>query len=195
MESIKIEAISMNRLVEQYKMKNEGILRDEDIISIIKKMDNLIHMNVELGYLDDLKKEINTLKNNDNVDVNTIIRYQDALNLNLKELTLRIIEDLDNQGLLVVIEPNNNLFIDIDYEKFLVATSKCSPMNHISMVVALMDIQKTAFVDNSGNLKKDNLDKLHEELLISTDFEKNTYMFEYMLNTLCYLEKFYFIYN
>ena len=63
------------------------------------------------------------------------------------------------------------------------------------MVTALMDIQKIAFVDSNGNLKRDNLDKLHEELLISTDFEKNPDMFKYMLNTLCYLEKFYFIYN
>lgn len=195
MESIKIDAISMNRLIEQYKTKNKGILRDKDIVSIIKEMNNLIAMNIELGYLDDLKKEINILKDNNNVNVNTIIRYEDALKLELKELTLRIIEVLDNQGLLIVVEPNSNLFIDIDYEKFLVNTSKCSPLNHISMVTALMDIQKIAFVDSNGNLKRDNLDKLHEELLISTDFEKNPDMFKYMLNTLCYLEKFYFIYN
>ena len=195
MESVKIKPMGMDRFIEQYKERNNGLLKDEDIVPIIKKMENLIDVNIELGYLDDLRKEVKILKNNKDIDVNTIVRYQDALKLDLTELNLRIIEMLNEQGLLLVIEPNSNLFIDIDYEKLLVNTRKCSTFSHVNMVSELILIQQTAIFDSCGKIKKDSFDNLYKGLLVSTDFEKNSCMFKYMVYILSYLDKFYIAHN
>ena len=195
MESIKIEAIGLDRFIKQHNLRDSKMLKDEDIVSILKEMHKLIDINVELGYLDELKKEINSIKNYVNADLkdNAIIRYKDISNLKLKEIVLRIMEELEKQGLLIVIEPNANLFIDIDYENFLTRTAKCSSFHHVNMIVALASIQKNAIVNSYGKLEKYKLDKLREEFIVSTDFEKNPVLFDYMLKTLDYLDKFYLV--
>lgn len=196
MESLLSKSMGMDKVIEKYIVKKDYILKDIDILNIIDEMSNIVDMNVELGYVEDLKNDVHNLVDRENLDRNTIIRYANISDFEIREMTSKIIEHLDEQGLLVVIEPNRNLFIDIDYEKLINKIVKCSNLsNCMSVITTLISIQERAIVDERGYLKRDKLKQMYEEAIISANFEKNPNSFNYMLRILSYLDKLYFAYK
>lgn len=196
MESLLSKSMGMDKVIEKYIVKKDYILKDIDVLNIIDEMSNIVDMNVELGYVEDLKNDIHNLIDKENLDRNTIIRYSNISDFEIREMTSKIIECLEEQGLLVVIEPNRNLFIDIDYEKLINKIVKCSNLsNCMSVITTLISIQERAIVDERGYLKRDKLKQMHEEAITSADFEKNPNSFNYMLRILSYLDKLYFAYK
>lgn len=196
MESLLSKSIGMDKVIGKYTIKEDYILKDLDILSIIDEMSKIIDMNIELGYVEDLNKDAHNLVNRDNPDRNTIVRYSNISDFEIREMTSKIIEDLDEQGLLVVIEPSKNLFIDIDYEKLINKIVEHSQLSDcMSVITTLISIQEQAIVDERGYLKTDALKKLHQNTIVSADFEKNPNSFNYMVRILSYLEKLYFAYK
>lgn len=180
MKKVKINCITMDTIVEKYRINKEYILKDEDIFAIISDMRELVQMNVELGYLDEIKEDILNIKDISMQSKNTIVKKDTIKDVELQDLTIEFIKSLDEQGLLLVIEPNNNLFVDIDYVKLTQKIKKYSSMGFVGIITALISIQEEAIVDENGNLNKSAYRNLYDNILVSTDFEKNPVRFKYM---------------
>lgn len=188
MGKLKILGKSMERIVEKYKTKEGYILKDEDVFAIIEELKVLIEMNRELNYLEDIKEDIINLKLEKDSRFNTIVKKDFIDDNKVKEITIKFLEMLDEQGLVLILEPNNNLYMDIDYDKFVKLLHKNSNLECIGIITALESIQKTAIVDSEGVLMCENYKNLYQEIFISTDFEKNPVRFKYMNTILSYLE-------
>ena len=180
MKKVKINCINMDPIVEKYRINKEYVLKDEDIFAIISDMRELVQMNVELGYLDEIKEDILNIKDISMQSKNTIVKKDTIKDVELQDLTIEFIKSLDEQGLLLVIEPNNNLFVDIDYVKLTQKIKKYSSMGFVGIITALISIQEEAIVDENGNLNKSAYRNLYDNILVSTDFEKNPVRFKYM---------------
>ena len=180
MKKVKINCITMDTIVEKYRINKEYVLKDEDIFAIISDMRELVQMNVELGYLDEIKEDILNIKDISMQSKNTIVKKDTIKDVELQDLTIEFIKSLDEQGLLLVIEPNNNLFVDIDYVKLTQKIKKYSSMGFVGIITALISIQEEAIVDENGNLNKSAYRNLYDNILVSTDFEKNPVRFKYM---------------
>lgn len=188
MGKLKTSGISMEKIVEKYIVKEGYVLNDNDVFSVIEELKNLIEMNRELNYLEDVKEDIINLKIEKDSKFNTIIKKDCIENEGLKEITIKFLEILDEQGLVLILEPNNNLYIDIDYNKFVKLLHKYSSLKCIGVISALELVQNTAIVDSEGVLMNENYKNLYQEVFISTDFEKDPIRFKYMNTILSYLE-------
>lgn len=196
MESLLSTSTGMDKVIKKYIIKKDYILKTVDILNIIDDMFNIVDMNIELGYVEDLKNDAHNLVDKKNLHRNNIVRYDDMSNFELRDMTVKIIKDLDEQGLLLVVEPNGNLFIDIDYQKLTNKLVKCSHLTScMSVITTLMSIQERSIVNERGNLKKEELAEIHKEAIISADFEKNPITFKYMMGIISYIEKLYFMYK
>lgn len=195
MGKLKTLSNSMESIVEKYIVREGYILNDNDIFSIIEELKNLIEMNRELNYLEDIRKDIVNLKIEKDSKFNTIVKKDYVKNEELNEITVKFIEVLDEQGLILVLEPNNNLYIDINYDKFVKILYKCSSLECIGVITALESIQRNAIIDCEGVLMEENYKNLYREIFVSTDFEKNPVRFKYMNGILSYLEMMYRIYK
>lgn len=195
MEKLKITGNSMGRIVEKYRNKEGYIPKDEDVVSIIEELKDLIEMNRELNYLEDIREDIVNLKIEKDSKFNTIIKKDFINGEGLKEITVKFLEILDEQGLILILEPNNNLYIDIDYDRLVKILHGYSSLRFVGVIRALELIQENAIVNSEGVLAEENYKNLYEEIFVSTDFEKNPIRFKYMNTILSYLEVMFKIYK
>lgn len=187
MERAKVSCITMDEIINSYSKNGEVLIKDREIFSIIEELKVIIETNNEMNYLFDVREDIISLRKELNGE-NLIIK-KDTLNENgLSELTYEFINMIDEQGLVLILEPNNNLYIDIDYHKLINRLKKCSPISCMSVLVSLIKIQEKSIFDEFGKFSLTKYDKLHEDILIDTDFERDEDGFKYMCTILSDLE-------
>lgn len=179
---------SMIQIVEKYISKNKGELSDSEIFEIIEELKKLIEINLELNYLEDIKEDIVHLNIKKDSNLNTIIKKDSIINQEVEELTIKFLDVLDEQGLVLILEPNNNMYIDINYDSLIKLVNNSSFLGCMGVINSLQLIQKNAIVNEKGVLNYENYKKLYNEIFISTDFEKNQIRYNYMTTLLSYLE-------
>lgn len=178
---------SIHEMVEDYRIEKK-VLNDKDVFLIIDDLRTVIEMNTELGYLEKIKTDILSLKNDFGSENNVIIKEDSIKNAELKKITVEVLKMLGEQGLLLVLEPNNNLYMDIDIDKLINVLKNCASLECLSVLLMLQNIQEQSFIDMKGNFKEENFKKIYQDILVSADFEKNEVRFKYICGILNYLD-------
>lgn len=192
---LKLSSNNMGNIVKKYIVKEGQILKDGDILSIIGELRNLIAMNEELNYLEDVRENILNLNIYKKQNFNTIIKKDNIDNGLINELTEKFLEIIEEQGLILIIEPNDNIYIDIDYTKLLEVIQENASLESTSVISALKLVQENSIIDSKGNIIKENYKNIYKQISILTDFEKNPITFKYMNGILTHLEKLSKIYS
>lgn len=178
---------SIHEIIEDYR-KEKKVLNDKDVFLIIDDLRTVIEMNAELGYLEEIKADILSLKNDFGSENNIIIKEDSMKNTKFKKITVEVLKMLGEQGLLLVLEPNNNLYMDVDIDKLISVLKNCASLECLSVLLMLQGIQEQSFIDIQGNFKEENFKKIYQDILISADFEKNEVRFKYICWILNYLD-------
>lgn len=173
-------------IVEEVK-GNEKFIKTEDMPKLIAEMRTLIEMNNELNYLDDIKTDILSLKSSFDSNNNIIVKGNVVDQFELRELTVEVLKVLSEQGLVLVIEPNNNIYIDMDIDKLIEVCRDILSIENVNVLMWLQKLQVRAIVDIHGNLKEET-NELYKELVVATDFEKNEVRFNFMCGVLSEME-------
>lgn len=192
---LKLSSNNMGNIVKKYIVKEGQILKDGDVLSIIGELRNLIAMNEELNYLEDVRENILNLNIYKKQNFNTIIKKDNIDNGLINELTEKFLEIIEEQGLILIIEPNDNIYIDIDYTKLLEVIQENASLESTSVISALKLVQENSIIDSKGNIIKENYKNIYKQISILTDFEKNPITFKYMNGILTHLEKLSKIYS
>lgn len=196
MEKIKASNSSIKSIIENNITENGPIITEENIYSIIHKVETLIEQNNELGFIEDIKEDILSIQLERKTLENCIIRKSNVDISKLRELTVKVLEILEEQNLVIVLEPNNNLYIDVDYLEII---DFISTKNGLQRFICILDnlelIQKTALVDENNNKHSKNYNDIYEKISQNADFQKNELVFNLMLKVISYLELMYKIYQ
>lgn len=184
MKKIGISCKRIEKMIEEFYIGKKSVLNILDVFKIVENLRVVIEMNEELNYLEDIKTDILSLKNNKEENNNLIIKKDILGEHRLKELTVEVINMLDEQGLLLVLEPNNNLYMDIDYAKLISLLKNYASIEFMSILLILDNIERQAIVDYRGNLREESFKELYDDIFVSTDFEKNPVKFNYMCGIL-----------
>lgn len=180
---------SMAQIVGKYISKQKCELNDGEIIEIIEELEEIIEMNLELNYLEDIKEDIIQLNIKKDSNLNKIIKKDSIDNQKLEELTIKFLEMLDEQGLVLVLEPNNNVYMDIDYNRLIKVLENNFSLGYARTIInALELIQKIAIVSEEGILNYENYKKLYNNIFASIDIEKSKISYNYMNALLSYVE-------
>lgn len=178
---------SIYEIIEEYK-KEKKVLNDKDVFLIIDDLRLVIEMNAELGYLEEIKTDIISLRSDSGLENNVIIKEDVIKRAELKKLTVEVLKMLGEQGLLLVLEPNNNLYMDIDVDKLINILKNCASLECLSVLLMLQNIQEQSFIDTKGNFKEESFKRIYQDILVSADFEKNEVRFKYICGILSYLD-------
>lgn len=167
---------------------NRGtFLNNEDFIHMMMGLkDNLLNI-LELGFLEDCK---NTFSNSiifDNNDTNLILDINNIKDFTNKENIIEIVQFLDTCAACIVIEPNKNMYFDINYCILKHELGKSiSPDAYYSLLIH-EKVQKFAVINSNNKLSK-KLYEFKREILINCDFQKNAVIFPYCCEALKSLE-------
>lgn len=188
MEKVKISSNSMEEIVKNYIGKKGYELSDSKVFEIIEKMKLLIEEHLELNYLEDIREDVLHLNIKRDYNLNIIIKKDNIDDKKLKKITVKFLEMLDEQGLILILEPNNNIYIDVDYNKLVKLLYKDSFLACMGVINALELIQNNALVTKEGILNYENYKKIHKEILISKEFEEDEIRHKYLDEIISYLK-------
>lgn len=187
----------MKKIVDKHLKKQNGLLEDKDIFLIIEELRGLIEMNIELGYIEDIKEDILNLSLLREDGFNKIVKMEDLKNKKNKvsDITYRFLEMIEEQGLVLVLEPNDNIYIDVNYDALLNVVKDKSTLTFANVFAMLDLLQNESYLDKDGYLNKDKFYKMYKQVLVTTDFEKDCVRYKYLENILSYMEKLKRVYN
>lgn len=189
MERKSTKHTNLESILEKYIIVKKDSINENDVELMISEINTLIEMNTEIGFIDDIREDVLKLKSNNSTESNILIRGCDIESLKLNDLTNEVLKKLEEQGLLLVIELNNNIYIDIDYSVVDKLISKHSLLEQYAGVVESFELlQKTSFVDANGIFKDDVYKEVYHKLCVDADFQKNKISFEFMKKALCELD-------
>lgn len=177
------------------RRESECLTSEEVVLAINnlrKKAQMIIEANLETGISEYIRKSIMTIiseesfKIKDGTILNKCISLSDA-KLVTDEFVCKFIEDLDKNYLHMIVEPNGNLYIDVNYTK-LKKDFKCICTSiAIPIFIYSEKIQETAIVSKEGVLTEQYFN-LRKQMLIDTDFEKDEAVFKYCNELINYLD-------
>ena len=171
--------------------RNYLFLENKSFVDVMRDLKTNIEFILELGFLDDCREEILNGIKNKNISINEenlILNGDNLSRLSTDTRIAEILKFLDYHCLCIIVEPNKNMYISIDYQK-----AKSIMEKHISVEAnrALSlhyRVQESAIVDSESNLLTSKVDELRHELIVSCDFEKNPILFPYCCESLSELE-------
>jgi NDP-sugar pyrophosphorylase family protein len=79
----------------------------------------------------------------------------------------------------MVVEPNGNFYLDVDFAKLKQVLLKNISAEAIKALCIHESVQEFAVVDTNGELMADKINEFREKILIDCDFEKNPVLFAY----------------
>ena len=156
---------------------NELFLEDNVFVDMMdtfkRNMDNIL----ELGFLEDCKEHISSSVTIDNTK-NLIVNSANIRNFTTNEDTIETINFLSSNAICIVVEPNKNMYFDIDYKMVLDRLIKSLSVDAVYSLMIHRKVQELAVVDEKGVLS-DGVFEFKNKVLIDCDFQKNDTIFEY----------------
>lgn len=178
-------------LVDKYgKEKESGsiFIDNENFIKLINEFYPYISELDSLNYIPDIKKEVIDIVSKQNQSKytkdNILVSYNDIKMYTNNQLVLEFFKLLDLYSLYIIVRPDKNLFIDINYyQVFDLILGKIST-EALQSASVYHTIQKNSIIDFKGNLDESKYSKLHSETIISCDFVKDGILHEFACKAL-----------
>lgn len=172
---------------EILKNNNGKMFLDNDaFVEMMLSLKNDIALISELGFLEDCSKDIlssTTLENTKNLIVNTN---------NISEFTnskdiMEIVNFLSSNAICIVVEPNNNTYLDLDYGLIKSEIGNSITRDAVYSLILHEKVQNFAVVTTTGQLSED-LNTFKNKVLVDCDFQKNEVLFPFCCKALDSLE-------
>lgn len=169
---------------------NESLfLENESFVDIMRILKSNIELISELGFLDDCRDNLlNIIKDENIKEKNLILNSDNISKMSTDSKIVEIFKFLDLHCLCVVVEPNNNMYISIDYQKIQSIIQRQISVEANRALSLHHRVQESAIVDSESNLLTSKITELRHELTVSCDFEKNPVLFPYCCESLSELE-------
>ena len=177
-----ISCKNLKEIIDEIISDDTTIVKYDEVFQIISKMKSIICMYNELNYLSDVNSDVIFLRNQYGDDVynsNFLLGIDDIGDYDVNNLLIDLLKSLDESGLILILEPNNNLYIDIDYVKLIEELLERYEFDD-SILILLNDIQKTAFVKRDSTFNKIEFNRIYTELVALVDFEKDDTKLKYL---------------
>lgn len=193
----------MNKIENRELLRYLGINKDDSevltskevvlaIDNLRKKAQMIIEGNMEVGISEDIKKAVLSLISekafevNEDIVLNKFVTLKDAKNAK-GEFIYEFIEQLDEDYLHMIVEPNNNVYIDVNYTKLKRDLKNMCASIAMPIFIYSEKVQRTAIVSKDGKLSRQFFD-LKNEMIVNTDFEKDASVFKYCSELIDYLD-------
>lgn len=180
-----------NDFLNYFKMLKEDandakiFIKDNDFVRMMHELKRSIDLIIELEFLNDYNEMILNSITKDRTE-NVILNLNNIKDILNENDVIEIVNFLSQNGFCIIIEPNNNIYIDIDYTLIKNTFSNSISRNAVYSIVIHEKVQNFAFVDNKGNLSKD-INDFKKEILADCDFQKNEIMFSYCCEALDFI--------
>lgn len=180
-----------NDFLNYFKMLKEDandakiFIKDNDFVRMMHELKRSIDLIIELEFLNDYNEMILNSITKDRTE-NVIVNLNNIKDILNENDVVEIVNFLSQNGFCIIIEPNNNIYIDIDYTLIKNTFSNSISRNAVYSIIIHEKVQNFAFVDNKGNLSKD-IDDFKKEILADCDFQKNEIMFPYCCEALDFI--------
>lgn len=159
---------------------DSSYLDNKSFVAVMKKLKFNIELISELNFLKDYRNDISELiKSEDFLYNNLILNLDKICEISDNKDLIEIFKFFDSQSLCVVVEPNKNMYLSLDYSKIVSKLKKHVSVEAINSLLLHDEVQRLAFINQKNELLLDNINKLKQEVIISCDFEKNPIIFEY----------------
>ena len=161
---------------------NELFLEDDIFIDMMYSFKRNMDIMLELGLLEECKGYIlnNIIIDNTN---NLIINNTNIRNFTTNKDILEIMNFLSSNAICIVVEPNKNMYFDIDYKMVSDRLIKSLSVDAVYSLMIHRKVQEFAVVDEKGVLS-DGVFEFKNKVLIDCDFQKNDTIFEYCCKAL-----------
>ena len=168
---------------------NSLFLENESFVDIMRILKSNIELISEIGFLEDCKDNLlSTIKDKNVKEKNLILNSDNISDISTDTKIAEIFKFLDFHCLCIVVEPNNNMYIAIDYEKVKSIIQRQISVEANRALSLHHRVQESAIVDSESNLLTSKITELRHELTVSCDFEKNPILFPYCCESLSELE-------
>lgn len=168
---------------------NSLFLENESFVDIMRILKSNIELISEIGFLEDCKGNLlSTIKDKNVKEKNLILNSDNISDISTDNKIAEIFKFLDLHCLCIVVEPNNNMYIAIDYEKVKSIIQRQISVEANRALSLHHRVQESAIVDSESNLLTSEITELRHELTVSCDFEKNPILFPYCCESLSELE-------
>lgn len=172
--------ILINNKIKNNNNNDSSYLDDKSFIDIMRKLKFNIELVSELNFLKDYRNDISKLiKSEDFLYNNLILNLDEICKISDNKDVIEVFKFFDSQSLCVVVEPNKNMYLSLDYSKIVSKLKKYVSAEAINALLLHDKVQRFAFVNLKNELLLDNINKLKQEVIISCDFEKKPIIFEY----------------
>ena len=167
---------------------NNGKVFLEDIafVDLMRNLKNNIEGILDLGFLEDCKKAIITSLNLNDSE-NILINEENISEYTSNKDVIEIVKFLSSHAICIIVEPNKNMYFDLDYELISRYIGKSLTRNSIYALVLHEKVQKFAVVDTQGAFNE-KTKSFKEDVISDCDFQKNEVIFPYCCEALSSLE-------
>ena len=168
---------------EKIKDGMEGIfIEDAVFVEMMHNLNKNKDLVIEMDLLKDYNDELLSSLDNPRA-LNTIINYDNIRDFSKDNDIEKIFEFLTCNGICAVIEPNNNIYLDIDYTLLKKATGGSVSTDAIYSLMLHEKVQNFTVVNSNGKLLESAYD-FKKQILIDCDFQKNSIIFPYCCEAL-----------
>lgn len=180
------EFLNYFKMLKENANNEKVFLKDNVFVQMMHELNQNKNLIMELGLLDNYNHAILSSINTNRTQ-NLIINSNNIKEILKDEDIIKIVEFLTQNGICIIIEPNNNIYLDIDYTLVKHTIIKSVSTDAIYAILLHEKVQNFAVVDNQGRLSQD-IYKFKDEVIISCDFQKNATIFPYYCEALDFID-------
>lgn len=170
---------------------NSLFLKNEYFVDIMRILKSNIELISEIGLLNDCRDNLLTIIKDKKIIIkeeNLILNGDNVSEMTTDNKLAEIFKFLDFHCLCIIVEPNSNMYISLDYQKIQSIIQRQISVEANRALSLHHRVQESAIVDGESNLLTSKITELRHELTVSCDFEKNPILFPYCCESLSELE-------